>query len=83
MCDISYMLCILLHLNSLVGSESKCIVDTVKPLKIDNMNAFKTDGCLVYVESIAECSTPLLHSAKLLTRIKRLSVLNTYLSIFD
>ena len=45
-------------------------------LKINQIKVLKTNGSLVKVESIAECSL-LEHSAILLTCIKRLSVFKT------
>ena len=41
-----------------------------RPLKIDKTKVLMENGCLMKVESIAECS-PLEHSAILLTCIKR------------
>ena len=53
-----------------------------RPLTIDKANILMTDGSLMKVESIAECS-PLEHSAILLTCIKRQLVLKTNLCFFE
>ena len=53
-----------------------------RPLKIDKTKVLKTDGSLMQVESIAECSRE--HSAILLTCVKRYFVLkNNFWSCFE
>ena len=52
--------------------KSKCTLDTIQyNLKKDTTKVLETNGSLMKVESIAECSLAREHSAKLLICIKR------------
>ena len=73
--------CVLLKLNENTNYSKTCLK---RLLKIDKTKVLKTNGSLMNVESMAECSkrafcnTFDLHSAILLTCIKRYSVLKTH-----